>query len=443
MGYSAFLGAGADGQFYGGLAFGVFGDSRFSIEYHQRSSMNIFLLAWRNLWRHPIRSGLILLSVAVGLAAGLFVLGLYNGMMRARLQTVIEAEVGHIQLHAPGFKPDLDAKQILYPITGLLDSLQNEPAVRSIALRTLGAGMLSCAAGATGVVIQGIDPTAESLVSRLSDKIILGQIDSNSTARTILVGKKLADKYRLKIGTKAVLMVVDSSDELISAPFRVAGIFQSSNQPFDERNVYVSRPILNELLGIVGQAHECVVLLRTQDSTKALTRRYQTQYPYWKVEDWKELSPETDLLVSAVDVYSMIILVLIFLALSFGIINTLLMSVLERRHEFGMILALGMARGRIFRLVMWETFLLVLAGLPAGLVVAWGLIDHYHRSGIDFSKRSPDLMRSFGFESVLYPIFPTDQLGSVALIVFTTALLSGLFPAWRVLRLDPSRAMRT
>lgn len=405
--------------------------------------MNWLRMAWRNVWRHPMRSGLILLSVAIGLAAGLFVLSLYRGMVQSRLRTVIDAEVGHVQFHAKGFKPDFEAKYLLGDAEHLLDLLQQDSRVKQIGFRSVSEGMLSCAAGTAGVVVQGVYMQEESSVSLLSEKIIEGQLDTNALSRKVLIGKRLAEKQRLRLGSKLVLMVVDSSGELSSAAFRVGGIFQSSNTPFDQRHVYVSFSVLNDMLGIDRQdAHECIVLLRADDQTDSFAAQYQRRFPLLQVEGWRSLSPETDLLVSAVDGYSIIVLALIFLALSFGIINTLLMSVLERRREFGMMMALGMNRVRVFGLVMAETFLLVLAGLPLGGGIAWGVIEYYRKVGIDFSQRSPDLMRSFGFESVLYPLFPADRLYAIALVVLITTLLSGLFPAWRVLKWKPSEAMR-
>ncbi len=399
-------------------------------------------MAWRNLWRHPARSLLILFSVAIGLAAGLFVLGLYRGMMQSRVRTVIDSEVGHVQMHHPGFKPDLEAARVITNVQPLLDSLRTDPLVRQFGTRSLTEAMLSSSSGSAGVIVQGVDMQAESALSHLSDKIVAGQLDSHSTLRSVVVGKKLADKQKIRLGSKVVLTVVDSSGELVSSAFRVVGIYRSSNTPFDQRNVFVPRLVLNELLGIGSAVHEGVVLLRSDDSTNAFVARYQRLFPDLQIESWRTLSPETDLLVSAVDAYSIIVLALVFLALSFGIINTMLMSVLERTREFGMMLALGMNRFRVFKLVMLETLLLVLAGLPAGFLGVWLLIDHYRQTGIDFSKRSPDLMRSFGFESVLYPEFPYDRLFTVAAIVLVTAFISGLFPAWRVLRLTPSEAMR-
>lgn len=405
--------------------------------------MNLIRMAWRNLWRHPVRSGLIGLSVAIGLAAGLFVLSIYRGMVQSRLRTVIDAEVGHVQFHARGFKPDLEAKYLLGNTGELYDVLRSDPRIKKIGFRSVSEGMLSCSGGTAGVVVQGVNMREESSVSLLSDKIVEGQIDTNAASRNVLIGKKLAEKQRLRVGAKLVLMVVDSSGELASAAFRVGGIFQSSNTPFDQRNVYVSSVVLNDLLGIgASDAHECVLLLQADEQTDSFTMQYQQRFPLLQVEGWRSLSPETDLLVSAVDAYSIIVLVLIFLALSFGIINTLLMSVLERRREFGMMMALGMNRVRVFGLVMGETFLLVLAGLPLGGGIAWGVIGYYRKVGIDFSQRSPDLMRSFGFESVLYPLFPADRVYDIALVVLITTLLSGLFPAWRVLKWQPSEAMR-
>jgi putative ABC transport system permease protein len=404
--------------------------------------MNSLSMAWRNLWRHPVRSGLILLSVAIGFSSGLFVLAVYQGMIESRFRTVIDSEVGHVQFHASGFKPDLELAHFLPGSSRLLEALEKDPLVRAFGTRSVTEGMLTTTLGTTGIVVQGVDFSSEDNLSKLSNKLIEGNIDTYSAYRRIVIGKKLADKQQLRLGSTVVLLVVDSSGELVSAAFRIGGLFRSSNAPFDLRNVYIDKTVLNELLGIGEQAHECVVLLKKDDSTDIFVSEYQKKFPMLVVEGWRTLSSETDLLISAVDGYAIIVLSLIFVALSFGIINTLLMSVLERTREFGMVMALGMNRARVFLLVMWETILLVLGGLPAGGLIAWWVIDHFRSVGIDFSKRSPDLMRSFGFESVLYPFFPARQLFPIAVIVFATTVISALFPAWRVLRLRPADAMR-
>ena len=147
-------------------------------------------------------------------------------------------------------------------------------------------------------------------------------------------------------------------------------------------------------------------------------------------------------MVKAVDDYSYIIMIIIMVALAFGILNTMLMAVMERSRELGMMMALGTGRLRMFALVMTETIMLTLLGAPIGLLAAWLTVGYYHGAGLDLTGMGEDMMRSFGFSTMVYPTFPSDKLAAVMLIVTATALLSGIMPALKVLHMRPVDAIR-
>ncbi|NBV29640.1 FtsX-like permease family protein, partial [bacterium] len=127
---------------------------------------------------------------------------------------------------------------------------------------------------------------------------------------------------------------------------------------------------------------------------------------------------------------------------AFGIINTMLMAILERTREIGMLMALGMSKAKIFGLILNETLCLTLAGFPFGLFFSWAAIAYFNRIGINLSAFREELMKSFGFSQIIYPEFPSEQLTRVLLIVVSTALISGLFPAFKALSLKPVDALR-
>ena len=165
-------------------------------------------------------------------------------------------------------------------------------------------------------------------------------------------------------------------------------------------------------------------------------------YPNLLVESWKDISPETELLVKTVDEYSYIIMIIILFALAFGIVNTMLMSVLERTREVGMMAALGTSRTRLFFLVLQETILLTIAGTPLGLSAAYVVTNYYHQHGLDLSNMGKEMMASFGFGSIVYPSFPWERLGGIMLLVIGTALIACLIPAIKALKLQPVEALR-
>lgn len=402
----------------------------------------ILSLAWRNIWRNKARSMVIMLSVATGLFAGISVLALYKGMMKSRIRNVIDSETGHIQVHVPAFKDDQHPAYILPDPDSLSRSISRLPGVRTTAPRSLTQGMLQTATGSSGVQIHGVIPEKEYAVSQLNRKIVNGEGFHRDKKQEIIIGKKLAEKMKLRIGSKVVLTFSDSSDNLVSMAFRIVGIYRTANAPLDELNVFVPMSTLNEGLQIGTSAHEVVVLLHHDEDAERIKATLQKTWPALLVESWRDLSPETELLVQTIDQYAYIIMGIILLALAFGILNTMLMSVLERTREIGMMVALGMGRARVFLLILLETVLLTLSGAPVSGGIAYILIGYYERNGLDLTGMGEELMSSFGFDTTIYPYFPWDNLMTVIIMVILTAWISSLLPAWKALRLKPVEALR-
>ncbi len=399
-------------------------------------------LAWRNVWRNKMRSLLIMASMAVGLFAGIFVLALYEGMLRARVRTVIDTEVAHLQIHHPRFKDDYDPALLLPDQDKVMNLLNQIKSINQVANRSITQGMLANATGSAGVQINGIVTEKENLVSRLDKKIIDGEGLLANKKNAIVVGKKLADKMKLKIGNKLVLTFTDTESNITSGAFRVAGIYQTNNTPLDEQNVFVNQATLSSYLGIGDGYHEIAILLHNDGDVETVKQQLQNQLPNYAVQSWRENSPETDLMVSTINQYSSIIIIIIMLALAFGIINTMLMSVLERSREIGMLTALGMNQVRVFVLILSETVLLTVVGVPLGLFSAWLTVNYFSTAGIDISSFSGAAMSGFGFSSIIYPRFPAAQIPEVMIIVIGTAVLASLFPSLKAIKLQPADALR-
>lgn len=402
----------------------------------------IIQLAWRNIWRNKIRSIIIMLSVTIGLFAGIAVLALYKGMLQSRVRTVIYSEIGHMQIHQREFKRDYEPTYTLTAGDEMVRTIGAMKEVKLVARRTIAQGMLSTTTGSAGVQINGVDPDIEYQASQLNKKIINGTGFHNDKKSEILIGKKLADKMKLRVGSKLVLTFTDTAANIVSAAFRVAGIYQSQNTAFDEGNVYVEIRTLNELLLTGTSFHEIAVLLKNDNDLVPVEQKMKQLFPGYLVETWKEISPETDLLVKTVDEYSYIIMIIILFALAFGIINTMLMAILERTREIGMMVALGTSRTRVFLLVLLETVLLTIAGTPFGILAGLITVDYYHNHGLDLSGMGKEMMASFGFNTIVYPSFPIEKLLAVMLLVVATAILSCLLPAFKALRLQPVEALR-
>jgi ABC-type lipoprotein release transport system permease subunit len=368
-------------------------------------------------------------------------MALYKGMIRAKVRAVIDREAGHIQVHHPRFQDDL---MPVFTITDtrVLDKVRKVPAVQAVAARVVTTGMLTTTSGSAGITIYGIEPEAEKAISKLDQKITAGSYFTSETRHPIAIGKKLADKMKLRLRSKVVLTFVDTTNTMVAAAFRVAAIYESDNAPFDERTVYLPLQQLATLLNTGPHVHELAVILRRDEDLEAAARDLSRIFPNLRVETWKQVSPETELMVSTTDQYSYIILVIIMLALAFGIINTMLMAILERIREIGMLVALGMNKIRLFLLILYESIFLTLLGSPLALITSYALIAYFNRNGLDLSGFGQEMMKQFGFQNLVYPEFPWDKLPGLMIIVAATAVLSGLLPALHALNLKPTEALR-
>lgn len=398
-------------------------------------------VAWRNVWRNRSRSGVVVLSVAIGLWAGIFMVGFYHGMIRQRIRSVIERETSHIQIHHPSYLEDHDPVYDVGPRDSILNGLPVGASVKAAAQRIVCHGMAATPSGSAGVKINGVEPEVEEAIVRLSKDVDTGSFFKPTGSHEVFIGARLAKKLRLSVGRKLVLTTEDRGGNLSSGAFRVVGIFRTVNASHDETDVYIRIPDADALGAMGGNVNEIALLLyddKTIDSTASVLRR---ALPGLRVQTWTEINPEMQLLVSTNNQVLVVFMGIILLALAFGIVNTMLMSVLERTREIGMLLSLGMSRARVFTMILLETLFLVMVGCPAGILPGVLTVVYFNRSGIDLSTFM-EALSSFGWDFMVYPSLEAGQVLTIIGLVVLTALLSSLFPARRALMLKPSEAIR-
>ncbi len=223
----------------------------------------------------------------------------------------------------------------------------------------------------------------------------------------------------------------------------MAGIFKSDNSSWDDANVFVKRQDLNALMNLDSSgAQEIAVLLNTNKTVDTTEAQLKKLLPQYKVESWMEIEPDINTIISVMSSASLVVIVIILMALSFGIINIMLMAVLERTRELGMMIALGMTRLRVFIMVVTETFFLVMLGCPVGLLVGFLTIHYLYVHGLDLSKFAGQSMSNLGFKSLLHPNLPFSQYEQIIVLVIITALLSAILPAVKAVRLNPAQTIK-
>jgi len=398
-------------------------------------------IAGRNLWRNKKRSVIIISAVSIGLWAGTFLTAFYNGMIEQRINTAIGKEVSHIQLHHPKFRSDYDIQYDLPDSQKMLQTIEKDSLVKIAGGRVMLKGMIASAAGSSGITINGVQAEKENSLTKLQSKIIEGSYFDADKSNEIIISEKIRKKLKLRLNKKAILTFQDKEGNLAAEAFRIIAIYKTINAPYDESNVFVKNTAVDSLAGIPNGFNEIAVLLKSNATLDESLAQLKQKFPNTEIKSWKEITPELGLTVSVADQMTLIFMGIILAALAFGIVNTMMMAVLERTREIGMLLALGMNKFKIFVMILLETFFLILAGCPVGITLALLTVAVTQQTGIDLSSYT-ETYSSFGYDSVIYPSLTWNQLQTVLLLVILTAFISALFPAKRALQLNPAESLK-
>lgn len=400
------------------------------------------LIAWRNVWRNPTRSLVVIGAIVVGIWAVSFAVGFINSLSAGFLRNAIFHDYSHLQVHHRQFRQEPD---VLLAIPGgrqLATELGRRPEVKALSARMLVNGMAASSRTSAGVQVYGIDPAAEARVTRLDSLLTEGRYFGDKPRQAVLMSRKLADKLKVRLRSKVVLTFQDQHGDVVAGAFRIRGLFNSPSPRINETVVYVRRQDLGRLVGSDTLLHQVAVLLHQPELAPGLARRLSASHPGSQPETWEQLAPELELMQQQSTISMLILLVILMLALAFGIVNTMLMAVLERTHELGMLMAVGMNKGRVFRMILVETVYLALVGGPLGCLLGFATLSWLGRTGVDLSAYSQGL-KHFGYSTVLYPHLASQDYLLMAASVVLTALLAAVYPAYKAVRLHPVEALRS
>ncbi len=401
----------------------------------------LLLIAWKNIWRSKRRSMIMIAAIMLGLWGGLFAVGIFTGMYDSMVNASIDRDLTHLQLHAHGFREDrLITVTIPHP-DSLCGVISRIPGVEAVSAREIIDGMGSSPTSSEGIKIMGIVPEIERQATGIQRRLVGGTYFDKNERFPILIGKKLAERLTVKTGGKMVLSFQRPDGTIVYGAFRIAGMFDTESFAFDGTTVLVRRTDLDDLIG-TPLVHEIAVRLTTNDSLASVQRQLAGKFPALQVDSWQDLAPDMKLVAESADITDAIFLGIILLALLFGITNTMLMSVLERVREFGLLMAVGMKRSRIFLMIIVETVFLSVTGSAAGTVLGAVTVAIFARVGINLASVSEGLS-AYSISTMLYPVLHESVYPLLAFMVMLAAVVAAIYPALKAIRLNPSSALAT
>jgi ABC-type lipoprotein release transport system permease subunit len=400
----------------------------------------VLTLSWRNLWRNHRRTGIMLGAIVVGVWAMIFMTALMRGMVDDMLNQGIHNLPGHIQVQHPAFLDDPSVVNSIAEPGDEFRSRLDQLGATSWATRIRVPGVIASERETRGINLIGIEPAAEGDISGLPALIDTGRFLESDQDQGLIIGARLVERLETRLGKRVVIMSQDPANNIRERGFRIVGIYRAKLPELEEFNVYVARGTLQRLLHIEGRVSQLILVGDDYRDIEPLYQRLRQVLPATlEARPWYQIDSYLAAMFKMMDGFVLVWIIIIFLALSFGLVNTLVMAIFERVREIGLIQALGMRPSLIVYQILLESLLLLLIGLGIGNVLALVTIKPL-QSGLDISAVAEG-MAMMGASSVLYPKLMAADLLMANVVVIVLGIITSILPAWRAARLDPVRAL--
>jgi ABC-type lipoprotein release transport system permease subunit len=411
----------------------------------------LLLLSLRSVGRNARRSILTATAMALGLALLIFSRAIAEGGHEQWIDSAVRLGTGHVAIQAPDYletgrlEHRLDSARVQRVVAALEDPAV-APLVSLWVPRLTVSGLATSASSALPVRIEGVDPARERVFSTLPDQLRDGRYLEPDDRLHAFVGEDLARRLDLEMGSRFVLTAQVASGQVEGQMMRVAGIFHTGIQEMDEGLVHVPIGTVRRWLGVPGAATTLAVLLESTRDTDGVVRRLDQELDGAegiRVLGWRQASPEMDSAVRIDDYGDYLFHTILFAIIALAILNAIMMSVLGRRREFGILQALGLTGGETGLVVLGEGLCLTAAsgliGMVAGFIFTWVFFRH----GLDFSAFMESMTASGGvINPVIVPVFRLDQVFLSVVSILVIGTLASLYPAFRATRLDVAEAVK-
>ncbi|RME28495.1 MAG: ABC transporter permease [Deltaproteobacteria bacterium] len=412
--------------------------------------MLLLKLAARNLLRNKRRTAITMAGISLGLALMVFSNNIAYGSHNDMLRTAISMMAGHVVVQGEGYQADPDSERKVLHSGELQAAIQQALPDAHVLRRVYLDGLLVSPVASTAVAIKAVEPSREAAVSKLDDKLTGGEWLADDDDRGAVLGVNLAESLDVGLGDKIVFMGQPDGDEVESRLFRVRGIFATGSPEIDGFTAVVHLAAAQELLQGEDPSTQIAVNLADDDATEdalAVVEQVVAGFPQagpLEVLPWRQAIPDIVEFVELDSAYGDGIWLVLGIIVSMGVINTVLMSVLERVREFGVMMAVGMRPRRLAVMVLAEGFIMgavsAAIGIVIGLLVTWPFMA----TGLDLSGQYGDAMEAGGVpvSMILYPEIDRARLAIYPFIGVFFAVLASLYPAFKVTRLSPVQAIR-
>lgn len=412
--------------------------------------MQLNQLAWKNIWRHRRRTFITALSIGFGIFLATTFTGTGDYMYTNMIDTSATMGFGHVTLEAKGYHAAPTLERRISSAPQLRAQIASLAGIDSMSTRIIGQAMFSSASKSVGGSFMAIDAAEESsAINLLIRSITEGELFTHPNDRQVVIGALMAEKLNLRLGKKLVYTTTDINGEIVGDVARISAIFTTGLDEVDGGMVLLPIDLVRATLGYqADEASMITVIIKDQRYAKEVRDQIAARITDPNVEtlSWHQTQGDLTALITLDRTSNYLSQLLVGLIIAAGILNTLLMSVMERSREFGVMMAIGMDPTTLFRLVLLESFWLAIIGTLLGVLLTAPWFWYLTTTGLDFSGMVGEEGYSAG-GVLIDPVIHIRLFGSsiVAILsgVFGLTLLSGLYPAWRAISTPPIDSIKT
>jgi putative ABC transport system permease protein len=400
-------------------------------------------IAWRNIIRNKRRSLITVSAVGFGLGALIFVWSFVEGAHSQMIENYTSYLTGHIQVHAKGFAQKQKLETNIPDYQDLLTKIRHIDGVTAAAPRIRAVGLASSAAASSGVAIYGVDVPSEKVIGKLAARIKPGRFLSDNSATEIVIGKTTAENLDVSVGDKMVVMSQALDGSIASAAFTVCGLFDTGASEIDSGLAMISHEAAADLFVMNGATSEVAIKVAgghftsTAKHIAGVLNRSDLE-----VLTWQQVTPMLEQWIEFDNGFTWVIVVIVMIVVAIGILNTVLMGVLERTREFGVLLALGTKESQILAMVGWESLFLGVIGSVVGIFIGLVFSYYFGHQGVNLTIFTTAL-NTFYMDPLIYPKVNWAHLMISTELVLLTSIAVSIYPAWHAAKLKPMDAMRS
>ena len=403
-------------------------------------------IAWRNIWRNPRRSILTVSAIAFACLLLVFMLSLQLGSYATMINSAVKIHTGHLQIQARGYRAKESIRLVVPDPAAVGSVLDNTPGVAAYTFRAKAFSLASSGERTYGIIVVGIEPATEAGVSTLKELIRQGTYLSEDDTNEALVGELLAKNLHIGLRDEVVLLGQGRDGTIAATVVKVKGIYASGQDEFDRSSMQISLKYFQEVFAMQGAVHEVVVLCRSLDEVPDIKKAVAATIEKMDKDqqlvalDWMDLMPGLIQGIQMDLVGGLIFYFILIVVVAFSILNTFLMSVLERTREFGVLMAIGTTPRRLTKLLLIESTTMTMVGIVIGIIAGSLITWYFQVHGIIISGAS-EFMSQFGIPERMWPQLSllSVSIGPAAVLIIT--LMTALYPALKVRRLRPVEAM--